>query len=251
MCLLLLLTAVPAAIPVSLAQDSAGQSRKERAKDESKDESKDKAKDERVFYKGQIHVSRMSVYQEQGKVRLRMRVTFSTDLLNRGERLFVSPQIQNGTNRTTFAPMVFDGKSRKWRVRNGNVIVVADEAYGNYHFDIDYAAPYHEWMQGSSLCFISEEVTGKDIRHHFSDCLFDDVRIEEYVDGEPLMVLRPTPADTLQTDSLDGALPAPITQEAGRAARDLALMEMVRRNAELSQRVDSVMGCRSLSIGEV
>ena len=228
MWLLLLLTAVPAAVPVSLAQDSAGQPRKERPKDE------------RVFYKGQIHVSRMSVYKEGEKVHLKMRVTYSTDLLNRGERLFVSPQIQNGTNRTTFAPMVFDGKSRKWRIRNENVIVVADEAYGQYVFDIEFVGTYHEWMRGCSLCFISEEVTGKNIRSHFTDCLYDDLRIEEYVDGEPLMVLRPTPADTSRPDSLPGLLPAPIVSDAARQERDSVLMQMVRGRNGAVQAADTV-----------
>ena len=243
MCLLLLLTAVPAAIPVSLAQDSAGQSRKERAKDESKDkakdESKDKAKDERVFYKGQIHVSRVAVYQEQGKVRLTMRVTFSTDLLNRGEKLYVSPQLRRDNERTTFAPMVFDGKSRKWRVRNGNVIVVADEAYGNYHFDIDYVATYQEWMQGGALAFLSEEIVGSGVRNHFTDVVFDNLRIVPRQDGEKIQPLVAAAAAEAATR------PAAIALQDSLQERDRQLEELVRsRNADqqaaaLSERGDN------------
>ena len=150
-------------------------------------------KEEKVFYKGQVHVSRVLIYHDDAKVHIHMRITFSTDLLNRGEKLHVSPQLRKDENRNTFAPMVFDGKSKKWRVRNSDVIVGADEAYGQDHFDIEYIGNYHEWMQGADLCFLSEEIVAGGVRNHFTDFPFTNIHIPRQVEGE---TVSPLVADT-------------------------------------------------------
>ena len=130
-------------------------------------------------YKGQIHISRVSMYHDGYQVHLKMRVAYSTDLLNRGETLYVSPLFGNGDNSQFFSAMVFNGKSRKWRVRNTDIIVVADNERGQFHFDIEYIGRYQEWMQGASLCFASEEVLNQVLRMHYMDCIYTNIEIQE------------------------------------------------------------------------
>ena len=189
---------------------------------EEQETGRQKQKDEKVFYKGQAHVSRVLLYRDgQGKVHLEMRVTYSTDLLNRGEKLYVSPQLRDGDERLTFAPMVFDGKSKRWRVRNSDVIVVADEAYGNFHFDIHYVGTYLQWMRGSSLAFLSEEIVSGGVRNHFTDLLFDNLQVPLRSEGEKIQPLvagssepftQPAPVAT-QTVPEQAAKPAKAPKE--------------------------------------
>ena len=132
-------------------------------------------------YKGQIHISRVQLYQDGYQVHLQMRVTYSTDLLNRGETLYVSPLFANGDFTQSFSAMVFNGKSKKWRVRNTDIIVVADNERGQFHFDIEYIGRYQEWMQDASLCFSSEEVINQVLRMHYMDCVYNKIEIQEQV----------------------------------------------------------------------
>ena len=128
--------------------------------------------------KGQIHVSRVELFSQDGKTHLKMRVTYSTDLMNRGERMYVTPRLTAGGDMAMLASMVFDGKSRKVRVRDSEVIVVADSEYGHFHFDIEYLCSYYEWMQGVSLEFYSEEVTRGNVRNTYLDTLYEGMLIE-------------------------------------------------------------------------
>ena len=148
----------------------------------------------KVLYKGQLHVSRVKVYSEGDFIYLHMRFNYSSDLLNRGEKLYVSPQFRNGNEKMTLAPMVFDGKSKKWRVRGVEVIVIADEANGQLNFDIEYKSRYYDWLQGSSLCFASEEILNNKVRNHYLDSPFPELLIEERVSANDKMAsLVPNP----------------------------------------------------------
>ena len=128
--------------------------------------------------KGQIHISRVELYSQDDRVHLRMRVTYSTDLMNRGERMYVTPRLASGDDKMMLGTMLFDGKSRKVRVRDSEVIVVADSEYGHFHFDIEYLCSYYEWMQGVSLEFYSEEVTRGNVRNTYLDTLYEGMLIE-------------------------------------------------------------------------
>ena len=147
------------------------------------------------LYKGQVHVSKVSVFQQDNRVHLRMRVTYSTDLLNRGETLYTAPVLQDRGYNQTFPAMVFNGKSKKWRVRNTDVIVVADDAYGHFHFDIEFSSRYEEWMQGASLCFASEEVLNNKLTNHYMDCVFNHVIVAASDDGQYI-----SPSAVIDTD---------------------------------------------------
>ncbi len=127
--------------------------------------------------KGQLHVSRVDVSAQEGEVHLRMRVSYSTDLLNRGEKLYVSPRLVKDGQVCQFGAMVFDGMSRKVRVRDREVIVVADEARGQLHFDIEYVSGYAGWMQDVDLCFFSEEVSQGKLLGRYSDTLFEGMLV--------------------------------------------------------------------------
>jgi len=135
---------------------------------------------EKILYKGQVHVSRMELSQADGRVHLNMRVTYSTDLLNRGETLYITPRLTDGMSHAMFPGLVFNGQSKKWRVRGSDVIVVADDAKGNFYFDIELITRYADWMPGSSLCFASEEVINSQLTNHYLDCPFDNVSIGQY-----------------------------------------------------------------------
>ena len=133
--------------------------------------------EEKLAFKGQLHVSGVSFYERADRVHLRMKVTYSTDLLNRGEMLYVTPVLRKGDEHQLFASMEFDGLSRQLRVRNNDVIVVADESNGNFNFTITLSTRYHEWMQGASLCFLSEERNLNGSIVHYDDCLYDSIEI--------------------------------------------------------------------------
>ena len=139
-----------------------------------------KPEEEKILYKGQVHVSRMALSREDDRVHLTMRVAYSTDLLNRGETLYVTPRLTDGVSHAMFPGMVFNGQSKKWRVRGSDVIVVADEEKGNFYFDIELITRYADWMPGSSLCFASEEVINSQLTNHYLDCPFDNVTIGQY-----------------------------------------------------------------------
>ena len=126
---------------------------------------------EQDLSKGQVHISRVDLFSQEGKVHLSMRVAYSSDLLNRGEQLYVSPRLRSGSQMVTFSSMVFDGKSRKVRVRDSNAIVVMNENYGQFLFDIEFISTYEEWMQDVSLSFLSEEVMSGNLRQTYEDIL--------------------------------------------------------------------------------
>ena len=133
--------------------------------------------EEKVAYKGQLHVSGVSFYEKENRMHLRMKVTYNTDLLNRGEMLYVTPVLRSDNEQQQFPSMEFDGQSRKLRVRNNDVIVVADESNGNFNFTITLSTRYHDWMQEASLCFLSEERNINGTVIHYDDCLFDHIEI--------------------------------------------------------------------------
>ena len=133
----------------------------------------------RAREKGQLHVSRVEVFSQENKVHLAMRVAYSNDLLNRGEKLYVSPRLAKGDDSCLFSSMVFDGRSRKVLVREKEVIVVADEAHGQFYFDIEFTSTYQPWMQDISLRFLSEEVVKNSVRNAYIDTLYEGMLVPE------------------------------------------------------------------------
>ena len=131
----------------------------------------------RKGYKGQLHVSHVEVFSQAGEVHLKMRVAYNSDLLNRGEKLYVSPRLEKDGQICQFGAMVFDGMSRTVRVRDREVIVVADEGFGQLLFDIEYVSGYAGWMQDIDLRFFSEEVSQGQLLGKYTDTLFEGMLV--------------------------------------------------------------------------
>ena len=126
---------------------------------------------------GQLHVSRVSAYQQDSKVHLFMHIIYSNDLVNPTEALYVSPTLKADEQSAMFSAMIFDGKSKQVLSRDNNIVVVYDEEYGQYNFDIEYITNYEDWMQGASLCFASELRQAGETKAVYVDCVFDNLQI--------------------------------------------------------------------------
>ena len=126
---------------------------------------------------GQLHASRLAATQQEGLIHLFMRITYSTDLINTNETMYVSPTLKTDGQSVSFSAMVFDGKSKQVRSRDNNIVVVYDEAYGQFNFDIEYIGRYEDWMQGASLCFVSELRQGGETKAVYVDCVLDNLQV--------------------------------------------------------------------------
>ena len=126
---------------------------------------------------GQLHVSRVDAYVTDGVLHLTMRITYSSNLLNRGQTLRVSPSLRKGGDTCHLPPMLFNGQSRVTNHLDRDVLVVADDAYGNFHIDMEYQTRYYDWMDGASLCFTSELRQDDELIAMYEDCVFDRIVI--------------------------------------------------------------------------
>ena len=120
------------------------------------------------IYDGRIAVSRVSLCRSDSLVNLSLRVTYAPDMVKRGMVLYVSPQfIDASGHNLTLPPMMFGGRGRK-----------AADADGRMHADVEFSGAYAPWLEGSSLCFVTEQLNGDGRRVRKSECLFDNVRID-------------------------------------------------------------------------
>lgn len=129
---------------------------------------------------GQLHVSRVSTYTKDGQSHLYMHFVYSSDILNNDQTLYVSPILKDDAHSYQLPAMVIDSQSKKVRFRDQDVIVVADEPYGNFIFEIDYIINYEPWMDEASLCFESKEFKQGEFQKEYLDCVVD--HLKEYVD---------------------------------------------------------------------
>jgi len=102
------------------------------------------------IYDGRIAVSRVSLCRSDSLVNLSLRVTYAPDMVKRGMVLYVSPQfIDASGHNLTLPPMMFGGRGRK-----------AADADGRMHADVEFSGAYAPWLEGSSLCFVTEQLSG-------------------------------------------------------------------------------------------
>lgn len=139
-------------------------------------------------YKGQLHVSGESFTLQGSLLRVQFRVSYSANLLNRGETLNFTPVIKSNYQHQPLSSVVITHKPGAQMRLRGNVPVVSrsktnSNRYNTYHFDYDTTIPYADWMAGAKFYVESEERSGKGKGHIYEDLLFSDIRINTLAEG--------------------------------------------------------------------
>lgn len=123
--------------------------------------------------KGQLLVSRDTVTVQGGLLRVRMRVSYGRDLLNRGETLVFTPVVKCDTARAALSSVVVTGRGKHRGALRRNVPVVRlGESGGAWSFDYDTTIPFEPWMRGASLYVESDERRADGHGHVYEDLLY-------------------------------------------------------------------------------
>ena len=128
-------------------------------------------------FKGQLHISREAFILQGSLLRVQMRVSYSKNLLNRGETLNFTPVLKDEYQHQALSSVVITGKGNEGRRLRGNIpVATSDKKGGEYVFDYDTTIPYAEWMRSASLYVESEERTADGKGHVYEDRLFSNLR---------------------------------------------------------------------------
>jgi len=132
-----------------------------------------------VVFKGQINVSDVELSVQGTLLRVKMRVSYEKNLLNRGETLNFTPVLKNDSYQKALSSVVITGKGENTNRQRGNFpIVRRSNTEGSYFFDYDTTVPYQSWMNNSSLYVESEERSSKGKGHVYEDCVFTHLTID-------------------------------------------------------------------------
>jgi len=142
-------------------------------------------------YKGQLTVSGESFTLQGALLRVQLRVSYSGNLLNRGETLNFTPVLKTHNQHQALSSVVITDKAGVANRLRGNVPVVSrsktkGSRHQTYHFDYDTTIPYAEWMSGAQFYVESEERSRTGKGHIYEDLLFTDIRITPAADSSLL-----------------------------------------------------------------
>jgi hypothetical protein len=127
---------------------------------------------------GKLTVRDSSLWETNDKLHMKLCYSYSTNLLNRGEKLYVSPVLSHEGQQALFPSLVFDGKSKKVLSGDRDVVVKAGKVYDQYLCEIEYINSYTDWMQNANLCFTSTVVAADGEKNNYVDCVYDQVEID-------------------------------------------------------------------------
>lgn len=127
---------------------------------------------------GKLTVRDTSLWKVNDKLHMKLCYSFSTDLLNRSEKLYVSPVLGYEDQKAVFPAVIFDGKSKKVLSGDRDVIVTVGEVYDHFLLEIEYIYSYTDWMQNANLCFTSTIVAADGEKNEYFDCIYDQVQID-------------------------------------------------------------------------
>lgn len=131
-----------------------------------------------VAYKGQISVGNTEFTLQGTLLRVKMRVSYGKNLVNRGETLNFTPILKNEYYQQDLSSVVITGKDNTSGRQRGNFPVVSRDAQGGkYYFDYDTTVPYSDWMRGASLYVESEERSAKGKGRVYEDCIYKNLTI--------------------------------------------------------------------------
>ena len=132
-------------------------------------------------YKGQLYVSGERFTLQGSLLRVQMRVSYDSNLLNHGETLNFTPVLKNHNQHQALSSVVITGKHGKNTRLRGNVPVVMRSKKGKtgstYHFDYDTTIPYSDWMSTAQFYVEIEERSSKGKGHIYEDLLFTDINV--------------------------------------------------------------------------
>ena len=129
-------------------------------------------------FKGQLHISDESFSVQGSLLRVRMRVTYSNHLLNKGETLNFTPVLKSGFQHQALSSVVIVGKGTDSTRIRANIPVVLRNRHksDSYGFDYDTTVPYASWMDQASLYVESEERSRNGKGHVYEDMVFERLR---------------------------------------------------------------------------
>ena len=132
-----------------------------------------------VAYKGQINVSDVDLSVQGTMLRVKMRVSYGKNLINRGETLNFTPVLKDAFYQQSLSSVVITGKGQQVDLQRGNFPVVRKNGKEKtYSFDYDTTVPFSGWMRSASMYIESEERSSKGKGHTYEDLVFEYLTIK-------------------------------------------------------------------------
>lgn len=113
-------------------------------------------------YKGKVTVSNHTLIRQGDLLRLKMRVSYGTDVLNAGETLVITPVLKDDSHHCQLSSVVVPANVTSIQRTRGNFPVVAESANAREKwFDYDTTVPFAAWMHNAAFYIESEEKDAK------------------------------------------------------------------------------------------
>lgn len=134
-------------------------------------------------YKGQIYVSDETFSLQGSMLRVKMRVSYNANVVNRGETLVLKPVLKNGFDQYDLSSVVVTDKHHVTsdKQRANLPVVSRSVRRGTYFFDYDTTVPYSAWMQGSAFYMESEERMRNGRSHVYEDLIIPSVDVAQVI----------------------------------------------------------------------